>query len=230
MIDYLYDPKFWELDWTLLSISRKVLILPILVALFIGSFKHPVHKKIIFFAGFSLIMEHCSRDADIKNLFHPDTNSPWYHLLTPLLFLLMTRFFSDYLDTGKNKIWPLVPFMLILLVTLYGGFLGPGFYVFPSVLIGLYSFFGILLSVGYFLYLLRSLNDYYIERNPMFWVSSGLLIYFAGNFLLWVGLNFLTYDRVFFSSIYQINSIVTILLYLFFTVAICLNPEIKTKT
>ncbi|TXF91629.1 hypothetical protein FUA23_00140 [Neolewinella aurantiaca] len=120
---------------------------------------------------------------------------------------------------------PLAFLILVILNIISEG----GLEVFPSKIVGLYSIAGIILSVGYFLYLLRTLTDYYIERKPMFWVSSGLLIYFAGNFLLWIGLNFITYDRDFFYSIYRINSIVTVLLYVFFTIAIFLNPHDENK-
>jgi hypothetical protein len=230
MIDYLYNPDFWELEWSWRSVGRKSLLLPLLAVLVTGNYKSKVHLRIICFTVFSLVMEHLSTDHDLKNLFHPKTNSPWYHLLSPVLFLLLTRFFSDYLDQRKYR---LLAWGLPLAFTVLGianAWVGDGFYSFPSKIIGLYSLMGILLSSGYFLYLLRSLKDYYIERQPMFWVSSGLLVYFSGNFLLWIGLNFITYDRGFFDSIYRINSVVTILLYLFFTIAICLNPQSENKT
>ena len=175
-------------------------------------------------------MEHLSTDDDTKNLFNENTNSPWYHLLTPVLFLLLTRFFSVYLDHGKYKYlaWCL-PLMFLMLVIANVFFEG-GVDEFPSKIIGLYSILGIVLSIGYFLYLLRSLSEHYIERQPMFWVSSGLLIYFAGNFLLWIGLNFLNYDRDLFYSIYRINSMLTFLLYSFFTVAVCLDLKTDLNT
>lgn len=230
MLDYFYNPDFWELEWTWRSVSRKIYVLPLLFALATGHFKQAVHLKIIYFTGFSLLMEHLSSDYDLKNLFHPTTNSPWYHLLVPILFLLLTRFFSDYLDRGKYSFlaWALpLAFTVLCLVNVW---IGDGFYVFPSKIVGLYSIIGIILSVGYFLHLLNSLEDYYIERKPMFWVSAGLLVYFSGNFLLWIGLNYITYDRSFFNSIYRINAMVTVLLYFFFTIAICLNPQNEKKT
>ena len=207
-----------------------MLLLPILVAVLTRHYKKPVHLKIILFSGFSLIMEHLSTDDDTKNLFNENTNSPWYHLLTPLLFLLLTRFFSEYLDRGKHKYlaW-FLPLMFLVLVIL-NAFAEGGLSGFPSKIIGLYSILGIVLSVGYFLHLLGSLSDYYIEKRPMFWVSSGLLVYFAGNFLLWIGLNYLNYDTGFFYSIYRINSILTFFLYSFFTIAICLDLKTDLNT
>lgn len=228
MIDYLYNPDFWELEWTWQSINRKILVLPLLMALATGHFRNKVHLKIICFACFSLVMEHLSRDADTKNIFHADTNSPWYHILTPLLFLLLTRFFSDYLDKGKysSSAWVLPMGFTILIII--NATLGSGFYVFPSMIIGLYSLLGIMLSLGYFFYLLRFPKENYIERVPMFWVSSGLLIYFSGNLLVWFGFNF--YDRELYKSIYRVNYMLTVLLYSFFTIAICLNPQSENKT
>ncbi|WP_020569963.1 hypothetical protein [Neolewinella persica] len=172
-------------------------------------------------------MEHISTDPDLKYLFSPGTNSPWYHLGVPLLFFLLTRFYRVYLKgrSGYYLEW-LLPAMFTLLViglAIYDD----GFYKFPSIPVGLYSLTGIILSGGYFIYLLRSLAVKRLELDPLFWASTGFLLYYSGNFLLWLGLNFLTYDRNFFDSIYRINGSLTILLNCLFVLALLIgkSPE-----
>lgn len=225
MVDYFYNPKFWSWTWDIYYLAVQSWLLPLLAALITRHFRRRDHLRIIAFAGYALLIEHLSSDADLSFLFHGETNSPWYHLLLPVLFLLMTRFFADYLDVGKYR-WlrwalPSVFTILVMLNALWG----EGFYRFPATVVALYSFTGIVLSIGYFIHLLRTPTAFFLERQPMFWISSGLLVYFAGNFLLWLGLNFLTFDAVFFKSVYRISGAVTILLNFIFVIAILLDPS-----
>jgi hypothetical protein len=224
MWDYFYNPAFWKCGWELLCLGLYSWLLPLIAGLLTRHFRQSDHRHIIAFVGFSLLMEHLSSDSDLIFLLDKETNSPWYHLLTPVLYLLMTRFFTRYLFVGRYR-WVQWGLPLgFLLIAVINAIWGNGFYSFPTTTVGLYSVTGMVLAISYFIYLLRTLEVVYLERLPMFWISAGLLIYFAGSFLLWIGLNYINYDFSFFYSIYQINSVVTIVLNLFFTVAICLNP------
>ncbi len=169
-------------------------------------------------------MDQVSVHPATKNLFHPATNYPWYHLLTPGLFLLMTRFFTDYLrERDLDRLTWMLPAVYAVLVLL-NAIWGDGFYTFPSGVVALYSLTGIVLAIGYFAHLLQSPEELYLERRPMFWIAAGLLIYFAGNFLLWLGLNELAGDAEVFHRIYAINRVSTILLNLTLSIALLLNP------
>lgn len=229
MIDYLYNPDFWTLRWELRHLAPKCWLIPLIATVVTRHFYRPDHRRIIIFALFTLLMDHVSGDDDLEFLFSDDTNAPWYHLLTPVLFYFLTRFFTDYLKVGKfswlNWVLPVGFIILAVLNALWGD----GFYSFPSKLIGLYSLVGMLLVIGYFLSLLQTLEVQYLERYPMFWISSGLLIYFASNFLLWVGLDLITFDREFFRSIYRINNGATIFLNVFLTIAIIFDPKTENQ-
>lgn len=224
MIDYFYRPEFWTWEWSLASIALQSFMLPLIVGLLFWHLHHKVHLRVLAFVVYSLVMDHLAGDADTKYLFHPNTNSPWYHLLVPGLFFLMTRFFVDYLQTlGYGWLSRALPLGFTVLVAI-NAFVGDGFYNFPSRVVALYSLTGIALSIGYFVFLLGTLTEVYLERQPMFWIAAGLLIYFASNFLVWLGLNYLVGDRDLFHSVYRINKGATILLSIFFTIAVLLNP------
>lgn len=177
------------------------------------------------FAGYSLLMDYVTSNPDTENLFHPDTNSPWYHLLIPGLFYLMTHFYTDYLRAvGYGWLRWVLPAVFTVLVVI-NAMWWDGFYAFPSRVVVVYSLTGIVLTVGYFVYLLSTLTELYLERQPMFWIASGLLMFFSANFLLWLSMNYLVVDRDIFYSVYRIANAAQILLNVFFTVAICLNPS-----
>lgn len=174
-------------------------------------------------------MEHVSTDIDLKHLFSPGTNSPWYHLGVPVLFFLLTRFYRVYLG-GKpgyflEWVLPIVFSLLVIVLAIND----EGFYKFPSIPIGIYSLTGMILSGGYFIYLLRSLAVKRLELDPLFWASTGFLLYYSGNFLLWLGLTFLTYDRNFFFSVYRINGALTILLNGLFVLSLLVGTPDKTN-
>lgn len=230
MLKYLHNPEFWELDGSLASYVRCSWVILVSIILLSRRFKWPVHRRIFIFAVYSLFMEYVASDDDIQELFGDVGTSPIYHLLTPGLFFFMTQIFSQLIYEGKQKIigfWLMLIFLIVCVMNMFW----VGLSAFPTVPVGLYSTTGIFLSVGYFLSLLNSVEIEFLERTPMFWIATGLLIYFSGNFLVWVGYNFLTYDKDFFFSIYRINTFLTIFLHLFFLIAIMLNPESKkTKT
>lgn len=218
MIKYFYNESIWPLD--LFNISLLSWLLPLVFALLFKRWKRREHRNIIAFAGFALLLEHVSTDVDIKNLFIEGTNTPWYHLGIPVLFFLMTRFFSVYLAGKKGHYLNIVLPSFFLVISIFAAVYNGGFYRFPTLTIGLYSLSGIILSIGYFIHLLRTLSVERMENEPRFWLSTGLLLYYSANFLLWTGLTFLDYDRDFFYSIYRINAGMTILLNFLFVAAL----------
>jgi hypothetical protein len=225
MIKYFYNQRFEDFDFAIFSILTW--LVPFFVGLLSRRFQLREHRVIIAFTGFSFLLEHVSTNPDLKYLFYPATNSPWYHLGVPVLFFLLTRFYRVYLK-GKpgyflQWVLPAVFSLLVIWLAVYD----EGFHKFPSIPIGLYSLTGMILSGGYFVYLLRSLAVKRLELDPLFWVSTGFLLYYSGNFLLWLGLTFLTYDRNFFYSIYRINGGLTILLNGLFVLALLIGKSPK---
>lgn len=229
MLEYLYNPDMWAWKWTFKSISIQSWILPLAVALLTRHLKRKDHRRIIAFACYSLLMEHCTSNDRLAHLFHDKTNSGWYHLLTPGLFFLMTRLFADYIKKGKYGWLQWVMPVCFTLFAVVNALWIDGFVKFPSSTVGLYSMTGIFLAIGYFLNLLHRSDIFYLEREPMFWIGAGLMIYYSGNFLIWIGISFLNYDASFFASIYRISLGLTIFLNLFFVTAVLLNPVEDTN-
>jgi hypothetical protein len=227
-MDYLYNPEFWRIEWNLSLLQAQSYLLPLLAGLLTWHVHRPEHRRILAFVVYSLVMDHLARDADTEFLFHESTNSPWYHLLVPGLFFLMTRFFADFFrDIGRPWLAWTLPLVFTVLVIL-NAIWGDGFYRFPAGVVALYSLTGIVLAIGYFAHLLQNLNELFLERQPMFWIAAGLLLYFAGNFLLWLGLNELVANVELFRRVYWINRVAVIILNLAFVIAIVLNPAKRT--
>ena len=228
MWEYVYNPEFWTVSTEPPALAIKSWYVTVIVAIIARGWRDEVRSHILIFAGFVILMEHASNHDPVTQLLQARGNSVWYHLGTPVLFLLLSRFYRAYL-LDKTSQWAL-PAAFAGIAIINAIFINDPS-EFPTVTIGLYSISGIVLSIAYFLYLLRALKIVYLEREPMVWVSVGFLIYFSANFLLWVAVTFINYDYDFFFSIYKINSFSTLFLNACLLIALLLPsvPEIEHR-
>lgn len=82
----------------------------------------------------------------------------------------------------------------------------------------------ILLALAYYHSSLRRPNTAYIWREPMFWVSTGLLFFFAGNFLVYTFTNFASYyHRPLVIHIWVVHAGLNSLLYVTYAYALWLS-------
>ena len=83
------------------------------------------------------------------------------------------------------------------------------------------------LAIGYLWLLLRPpLTLAPLEREPMFWVSAGAVLYFAGNSLIFLTSNLtLFYSRELSLTVWAIHALLYSFLNGFYIVALCVNPQ-----
>lgn len=83
------------------------------------------------------------------------------------------------------------------------------------------------LAIGYLWQLLRPpLTLAPLEREPMFWVSAGAVLYFAGNSLIFLTSNLtLFYSRELSLTVWAIHALLYSFLNGFYIVALCVNPQ-----
>jgi hypothetical protein len=95
----------------------------------------------------------------------------------------------------------------------------PGQQVVQSILV--LSFVGL-----YFRKLLQELAVHQLGREPMFWVSTGLLIYFLGYLQIALFSNYLLhYSYQLNANIWAVHSLLFILLYSCYSMALWLRPQ-----
>lgn len=73
---------------------------------------------------------------------------------------------------------------ILFYVIIYGSaffFFGEYFY---SIIRGARDLLMILLSISYFIYLMRTLPEEDLLKFPMFWINTAMLIFFSGTFIL----------------------------------------------
>jgi hypothetical protein len=80
----------------------------------------------------------------------------------------------------------------ILSVQLYQIIVDPGIFVFPIFSRMVVSLSVTMLAILYFYKLLKDLPEVHIFRVPMLWINIGLLVFFTGNFMLFVLKDYMT--------------------------------------
>jgi hypothetical protein len=66
----------------------------------------------------------------------------------------------------------------------------------------------------------------HLERTRMFWLSTGLFIYFSADSIIFIFSNYLqSFSLHFFDQVWVIHAIFNVLLYVFYTLALCLTPK-----
>jgi hypothetical protein len=125
-----------------------------------------------------------------------------------------------------------IAFLVFTVLSFLSVFKKDGFYVMNSPVYMVGSFLTILFCLLFFVSLFKSEGIVNFFQIPMFWISTGLLFYFVGNFLY---LGFLDYiianDLDKEGAIYRfITFTLNLLLYALFTIGFLSNQTLKTKT
>lgn len=228
--DYLYSPEFWEWDDALWRNSTKLWLVSILLGFWFHRRLNQAQRRIFHFALYSFIMENVSTNKAFHLLTDPPGNSYLYHLFTPGLFWMVCRVYAPVLFVGwwRSLSWVL-PLAFALLVLFYA-LPGRAYTRFPSAAVVVYSLGGMALALTWFFQQLRSLSTPFLEREPLFWFSAGMLIYMSGNLLIWASISLLSFNREFFDSVYAITRVLTALFILLICLILVLAPSRSRPT
>lgn len=227
MKDYIFNRHFYAGQFE--DIGSIIWILPLLIALFTYFRRRSrVQNAVVSFAAGSFLLEYISTNRDLTEAISNHNNSPIYHIGVPILFWLMSRIYLKVFNQWLPRWLYLAIIAGFALFSVANAIWGDGFTRFPSLTIGAYSLFGMLFPITYMLRLLQSLEVPRLDQDPLFIAATGMLIYFSGNFLLWLFFSYINFDYDFFHSIYRVNTVLAVLLNLFLTGAILLSPKTQS--
>lgn len=118
------------------------------------------------------------------------TNNLWLsHLYTPVEYILLTYAYYislKYRNIRMAIIWSVV---LFLIFGIMNAFFGEGISQMNSYAKVLESGLLIALALVYFYVTFQNLNKLYLDQDPMFVLSCGILIYFAGTTMAYLLFN-----------------------------------------
>lgn len=149
------------------------------------------------------------------------SNMLFYHIyiLIEYLFLLniFRLLFNEYLSA---KMWQIlaIGFTLIWIGNIS---IHKGWSVFPDYIHTLEAIIILVLVTLWFHKMLKEKTILNPEKTFEFWICTGLLFFFSGNFLLFIFSNFLmTIDMTFYEAIWKVHIILNLMLYSMYSIAI----------
>lgn len=84
----------------------------------------------------------------------------------------------------------------------------------------------IILTLAFFYITFQNLTVRRLEREPMFWVSSGLLLCFSGNLFVFIFANFvLSYSQKLNYQLWIVHAVLNAFLYSAYTYALWISPK-----
>lgn len=154
---------------------------PILISLI--NFKHLKRSLLPLFALFVF-----SILTDILNRIHMEmkiNNSYIFHFFTIIEFVLISLFYSLFFKKYFN---PLIINLLILIffIVAFIDYKINGLNSIDNFSISIESIILTLYSLYLFYYILKNLLFENLLAEPIFWINTAILVYFAGNLLIFV--------------------------------------------
>jgi len=203
-------------------ISSFVVMLPLLIALWKYNRLDKTQLKLSYLLITILVVESISSVLWSQKI----NNLPVYHFYSIVEFVLIINIYKDVL----SKLFPKNFFYALIIIFSSFAIVNMCYFqslwTFNSNATTLLGILVIFLSLSYFYALLKEVKYTSLERNPMFWLNAGFLIYFSSNLLLFFINNsmFTKADEVSY-LVWGLHAIVNIVLVIFFIIAIWVNPN-----
>ena len=145
---------------------------------------------------------------------------PFFYSYIVIEFGFLAYIFHRKLDILSSRVFVPLAIGAVTLFTIASG-LWQSYWKFPSHARGLESLLVVSFCALYFIQVLRRLDVEGLERTFMFWMSTGLLIYFATNVVITLFGSVLASEAAssVWGAIWSIHGVLNILLYLAFSIA-----------
>jgi hypothetical protein len=202
------DFFIWLLDYV-----QYVLILPLTIALIRFKYLTNELKYIWYFILLGILSEVSTRTI---SYFYPKLNIlPGLHLYTLLEFIFIGLFYQRFFGAFFSK--KLLPFIIIGFVTftIINAFFIQGINNFNTYASGLEGILVILLSLLCFYKMLIELDTRSPTKQPIFWLNSGFLFYFAGSLFIFILSNFIKGDNYLLSLAWGMHAFLMVILHIF---------------
>lgn len=146
-------------------------------------------------------------------------NMPLYHVYLVVEFnLLFGIYFYGVFNNQEQNRWKTMAAVSFLVLLGNGLFIEP-WTTFPSYLRTLEALLATTLAIKYFITKLRGVDAKPLANDPAFWLSTGVLLYYTTNLLLFMYGKVLPHQPDVFRHTWLIHGYLNILLYSLYTFA-----------
>ena len=159
----------------------------------------------------------------VNNIY--TNNIPLLHILTIVEFALIAYIYKNSLAPilSKEKIYWIIG--LFSFGSLINSVFFENIFEFNAYARAIEALLIILLTLTYFYLTLKDMREKHLERAPLFWISSGLLIYFSSSLFINIYSNMLFGFGSNSYTMWGIHAILNIVPYIFYTIALWVKPK-----
>jgi hypothetical protein len=118
-------------------------------------------------------------------------NLPLLHIYTAVEFICLCLFFYYTLGSWLNKWLLAIMISIFLLIGILNAALYDGLFSFNTIPRSLECLTIIILCIAGYYSILTNIKSEKLNNNPVFWIITGLLIYFSGSLFLFMMSNYI---------------------------------------
>ena len=203
---------------TLIYIALLIPAIPAILAAFKWSFLSDAQR---WFAYLLWMIVGVSFSGEIWNILTKESNLPFYHVYILLEYLILLQVFRCLF---KGHIRPAIWNTLsigFLFIWLGNVLFVEGIWGFPDYIHALEAVVILMVVFKWFSVMLKEKATLHPETTFEFWFFAGLLLFFSGNFLLFLFSEFLlSIEQAAYDVIWKVHCILNILLYILYSIAL----------
>ncbi len=204
-----------------ISTSTYSVALPLVIGLLRLKRLQIIQRYVLALVIFSILVELAAvllgRVLHLRNL-------PLLHVFSAVQFTLLWFIFAKRLipPFSKRFFWGILAAFLVFAVVC--AIWIDGIYNFNAHARSFGAILIIIFSLSYFYQRLIKLDLENLEKDPLFWVATGSLIYFSGSLILFIISNYILSDEAMSFSMWGVHGIFNTFNNLFFMIALWVQP------
>jgi drug/metabolite transporter superfamily protein YnfA len=203
----------------LFIISFLFTLIPIIPAFYNFKFNKPL-KIFSWFIWVSAIFD-TAFVITTKSRIH---NLPLVHLYLAVNLIFIGLVYFNTLSSKYNKIIIYFAGAILLFVIVNALFI-EGINNFPSRSFAACGILFIICSLLYFYQMINNQEAIYIEKQAMFWINSGIFIYFSGNIFLFMLQNIMTTNTNYALYYNVIHTIINVVANVLYSIGLFCKPQ-----
>lgn len=209
-----------QLSWFISDCSLYSIAIPAIVG--IWSYKRLNHiQKLLFF----LVLLTVITESTAYWLEHNTNNQQViYHLFTLLEFILLNRIFTRAVSPLLPNFFFNATLIAMFLIELVDLLWLSSLQQFNGFATAIESLFLIFFALSYFYKTMQELKVKHLEKEPMVFISIGILLYFSSSLFIFLFTNYVDSETSTLFLIWGIHGIFSIILNLFYAIALWLQP------
>lgn len=156
---------------------------------------------------------------------HKMNNLPLYHFYAVIEFLLLSSIYKRKLKIYNANKWMVYCMIIVVLFAVINAVFLQNLFEFNSNFLTVSSGCLIVFSILYFIQLLNEPKYYKLERNSMFWINAGVLVYFTSSMILFHVSNLLIPETLKVRGLaWGIHALFNVIHYISFSIALWVKP------